>query len=79
MVSLLKAWWGDHATEEVVGVVEKRKSGFFGENEEDRKAFMPYRTSRKVAPLRDFLLMIIQGKQGKLNDAVAEIEAVLRQ
>ena len=66
-------------TWEIVGVVEKRKSGFFGENEEDRKVFMPYRTSRKVAPLRDFLLLIIQGKQGRLNEAVAEIESVLRQ
>ncbi|MEO8042900.1 MAG: ABC transporter permease [Acidobacteriota bacterium] len=66
-------------TWEIIGVVEKRKSGFFGENEEDRKVFMPYRTSRKVAPLRDFLLLIIQGKQGKLNDAVAEIEGILRQ
>lgn len=66
-------------TWEIIGVVEKRKSGFFGENEEDRKAFMPYRTSRKVAPLRDFLLMIIQGKQGQLNDAVSEIEGILRQ
>lgn len=66
-------------TWEIVGVVEKRKSGFFGENEEDRKAFMPYRTSRKVAPLRDFLLMIVQGKDGKLSDAVSEIEGILRQ
>ena len=66
-------------TWEVIGVVEKRKSGFFGENEEDRKVFMPYRTSRKAAPLRDFLLLIIQGKQGQLNDAVAEIEGILRQ
>ncbi len=66
-------------TWEIVGVVEKRKSGFFGENEEDRKAFMPYRTSRKVAPLRDFLLMIVQGKNGKLSDAVSEIEGILRQ
>jgi len=66
-------------TWEVVGVIEKRKSGFFGENEEDRKVFMPYRTSRKVAPLRDFLLMVVEGKSGQLNDAVAEIEAILRQ
>lgn len=66
-------------TWEIVGVIEKRKSGFFGENEEDRKVFMPYRTSRKVAPLRDFLLLIIQAKQGQLNDAVAEIEGILRQ
>ena len=66
-------------TWEVVGVIEKRKAGFFGENEEDRKVFMPYRTSRKVAPLRDFLLMTIQAKDGRIDDAVSEIESVLRQ
>lgn len=66
-------------TWEIVGVLEKRKAGFFGENEEDRKVFMPYRTSRKVAPLRDYLLMTIQAKQGRLNDAAAEIEGILRQ
>jgi putative ABC transport system permease protein len=65
-------------TWEVIGVIEKRKTGFFGDNEEDSKVFMPYRTSRKVAPLREFLLMIIQAKQGQLENAVAEIEAVLR-
>ncbi|MBP9663476.1 MAG: ABC transporter permease, partial [Pyrinomonadaceae bacterium] len=65
-------------TWEIIGVIEKRKSGFFGENEEDRKVFMPYKTSRKVAPLRDFLLMIVQAKQGQLKDAVEEIESVLR-
>ena len=52
-------------TWEVIGIVEKRKAGFFGDNEEDRKVFMPYRTSRKVAPLRDYLLMIIQAKPGQ--------------
>lgn len=67
------------STWEIIGVLEKRKSGFFGENEEDRKVFMPYRTSRKVAPLRDYLLMTIQAKSGKLNDAVQEIEGILRQ
>jgi putative ABC transport system permease protein len=64
---------------EIVGVVEKRKSGFFGENEEDQKVFMPYRTSRKVAPLRDFTLFIAQGKPDRMDDTVAEIETVLRQ
>jgi putative ABC transport system permease protein len=64
---------------EIVGVIEKRKAGFFGENEEDRKIFMPFRTARKVAPIRDALLHIIQAKPGQLNDAVAEVEAILRQ
>ncbi len=66
-------------TWEIIGVIEKRKSGFFGENEEDRKVLMPYRTARKAAPDREEELFIIQGKQGKLNDAVQEIEGILRQ
>jgi putative ABC transport system permease protein len=66
-------------TWEIIGVIEKRKAGFFGENEEDRKVFLPFRTARKVAPQRDAVLHIIQAKQGQLNDAVAEIEGVLRQ
>jgi len=65
-------------TWEVIGVVAKRKSGFFGENEEDQKVFMPIRTARKVAPQRDFLLLIIQAKEGQLNDAKEEIESILR-
>ncbi len=67
------------ATWEIVGVIEKRKAGFFGENEEDRKVFMPYRTARKVAPDREEELLIIQAKTGQLSDAVAEIEGILRQ
>src|SRR5215203_2867168 len=66
-------------TWEIIGVIEKRKAGFFGENEEDRKVFLPFRTARKAAPTRDAVLHIIQGKQGQLNDAVQEIEGILRQ
>jgi putative ABC transport system permease protein len=64
---------------EIVGVIEKRKAGFFGENEEDRKVFLPYRTARKDAPDRDEELIVIQAKQGQLNDTVAEVEGILRQ
>lgn len=62
----------------IVGVLEKREAGFFGENEEDRKIFMPFRTARKVAPTRDAVLHIAQAKPGQLNVAVQEIEGVLR-
>jgi len=65
-------------TWEIIGVMEKRKTGFFGENEEDSKIFMPYRTARKVAPTRDAVLHIAQAKPGRLNDAVLEIEDILR-
>ncbi|MBX3290872.1 MAG: ABC transporter permease [Acidobacteria bacterium] len=62
----------------IVGVLEKREAGFFGENEEDRKIFMPYRTARKMAPTRDAVLHIAQAKSGELNAAVQEIEGILR-
>ncbi len=64
---------------EIIGVIEKRKAGFFGENEEDRKIFMPLRTARKVAPQRDFLLLIIKAKSDQMQTALLDIEAVLRQ
>ena len=64
---------------EIIGVIEKRKAGFFGENEEDRKVFLPYKTARKLAPQRDEEQIIIQAKDGQLNDAVAEVEGILRQ
>ncbi|CAN5201705.1 ABC transporter permease [soil metagenome] len=67
------------STWEIVGVIEKRKAGFFGENEEDRKVFMPFRTARKEAPTRDSILHIVQAKQGMVNDTVLEIEGILRQ
>jgi len=66
-------------TWEIIGVIEKRKAGFFGENEEDRKVFLPYRTARKAAPQRDELLQIIQAKPGRLNEAAEEVEGILRQ
>jgi len=66
-------------TWEIIGVVAKRKAGFFGENEEDQKVFMPIRTARAAAPQRDFLLMIIEAKEGQLNSAKEEIESILRQ
>ncbi len=64
---------------EIIGVIEKRKAGFFGENEEDRKVFLPIRTARKVAPQRDFVLHIIKAKSDRIKDALLDAESVLRQ
>ncbi|MBX3294056.1 MAG: ABC transporter permease [Acidobacteria bacterium] len=66
-------------TWEIIGVIEKRKAGFFGENEEDRKVVMPYRTARKVAPDRPELRMVVQAQEGRISEAVQEIETILRQ
>jgi putative ABC transport system permease protein len=68
---------GGH-TFEIVGVLEKRKAGFFGENEEDNAVFIPFRTAQKIAPARGHLLLIIQGRTGLLREALEQSEEVLR-
>ena len=47
---------------EIVGVLEKRKAGFFGENEEDNAVYLPLRTAQKVAPARGWLLFVIKAR-----------------
>src|SRR5262249_332196 len=37
---------------EIIGVLEKRKAGFFGENDEDNAVLIPFRTAQKIAPAR---------------------------
>ncbi len=64
---------------EIIGVLEKRKAGFFGENEEDSKVLLPYRTARKVAPQREYLLHIIKAKSGRVTEALEDAEGILRQ
>ncbi len=68
---------GGH-TFEIVGVLEKRKAGFFGENEEDNAVFLPLRTAQKLAPARGYLLLVIQGRTGQLNDALEQSREILR-
>lgn len=63
---------------EIIGVLEKRKAGFFGENEEDRKVFLPFRTARKAAPQRDYLLHIIKAREGMVPAALQDAEDILR-
>jgi putative ABC transport system permease protein len=63
---------------EVIGVLEKRKAGFFGENEEDNAVYIPFRTAQKVAPARGYLLMIIRARSGQVMGALTESEEILR-
>ena len=63
---------------EVIGVLEKRKAGFFGENEEDNAVFIPFRTAQKVAPGRGWMMIIIRGRSGQLNEALEQSEDILR-
>ena len=63
---------------EVIGVLEKRKAGFFGENEEDNAVFLPFRTAQKVAPARGYMLFIIKGRSGQVPEALTQSEEILR-
>jgi putative ABC transport system permease protein len=63
---------------EIIGVLEKRKSGFFGENEEDNAIFIPYLTGRKLSPRNDELMLHIRAKSGHLPAALDQIEEILR-
>ena len=63
---------------EIVGVLEKRKGSFFGENEEDDAIYIPFRSASKLAVRHDFLLFIIRAKSGQRQKALDEVEAVLR-
>src|SRR5207244_4637525 len=35
---------------EIVGVLQKRKNAFLGENDEDNAIYIPFRTMRQIAP-----------------------------
>src|SRR6266496_3023509 len=63
---------------EIVGVLEKRKAGFFGENEEDNAVFIPLRTAQKVAPARGYLLLVIKARSGQTTEALQQSEEILR-
>ena len=63
---------------EVIGVLEKRKAGFFGENEEDNAVYIPFRTAQKIAPAKGYLLMVIRARSGQVNEALTQSEDILR-
>ncbi|MEP6570553.1 MAG: ABC transporter permease [Acidobacteriota bacterium] len=63
---------------EIVGVLEKRKAGFFGENEEDNAVFIPFRTAQKVAPAKGYLLLVIKARSGRTTEALEQSEDILR-
>ena len=63
---------------EIIGVLEKRKAGFFGENEEDNAVYMPFRTAQKIAPAKGYLLLVIRGRSGQVGEALTQAEEILR-
>lgn len=62
----------------VVGTMKKRRGGFFGENEQDSAVSIPYKTFHKMFPWEDKHFLLIQAKTGLLNQALDEVESLLR-
>lgn len=62
----------------VIGVLEKRKSTFFGSTDEDNIVYIPYRALRKMLPRSDDLLIVVKAREGQLEKALGETEAILR-
>ena len=63
---------------EIIGVLAKRQTTVFGENEEDNAVFVPFRTGVQVAPGRRFLIIVLRAKSGQLQEAVNQVEEILR-
>ena len=63
---------------EVVGVLEKRKAGFFGENDEDNAVMIPFRTAQKIAPAKGYTMLVIKARTGQTTEALQQSEEILR-
>jgi len=63
---------------EIIGVLEKRKSAFFGENDEDNAIYIPFRTARQVSPGSEWMMIIIRARTGQLKTALDQVEEILR-
>ena len=63
---------------EIIGVLEKRKSGFFGENEEDNAIFIPFETAAKMFPQRNYMMLVMRARSGMLRAGLDQVEEVLR-
>src|SRR5215468_10001928 len=63
---------------EIIGVLEKRKDSFFGENEEDNAIFIPFETGRKLSPISKDLNLNIKARTGMLRDGLNKVKQIRR-
>lgn len=63
---------------QVLGVFDKAKGGFFGENGMDRQVVIPLQTARLRYPSSDNFLITARAVEGKRDDALEEMRATLR-
>lgn len=63
----------------VVGELEKRRGGFFGENRQDNVLNLPTTTVRKRFGDPDRVVLYMRAKPGRRAESLREAEAILRQ
>ena len=63
---------------EVIGVLEKRKAGFFGENEEDNAVYIPFRTAQKIAPAKGYCCSSFAAERAEFRKRSTQSEEILR-
>ena len=68
----------DGAEYTVIGVLEKAKGGFFGENSMDNVMIMPFKTAVSRYPQLDRFMVTAKAKPGRRKEVYAEVEAILR-
>ncbi|HEY7338094.1 MAG TPA: ABC transporter permease [Bryobacteraceae bacterium] len=62
----------------VVGVYDKAKGGFFGENDQDNAIDMPLRTAQSRYPQLNDYFITAKARLGKRQEAFGEAEAAMR-
>lgn len=62
----------------VVGVLAKRRGGFFGENRADSVMGIPVPAAERRFPDADNVVLYIRSKPGRLDDTLVQAEAILR-
>ncbi len=68
----------DGAEFRVVGVLEKAKGGFFGENAQDTEIDLPLSTAELRYPQVDRFMIVSKAKPGLRKEAFEDIEAIIR-
>lgn len=68
----------DGAEFTVIGVYEKAKGGFFGENGMDTQITIPLRTAESRYPAADRFMVTSKARQGMRKNAYDEVEATIR-
>ncbi|MBZ5578778.1 MAG: ABC transporter permease [Acidobacteriia bacterium] len=73
-----KALMMDGAEYQVIGIYEKAKGGFFGQNNQDSAINMPLRTAQLRYPQLDDYFITAKSRTGERQDAYDEVEAAMR-